>query len=100
MQPPIVGWTKTDDKGIARLKHDAIDHIFIVPTNRKPVDPYVERPSNYMVTLKGDKKKRRVYITPIGNVAVQYLKTRQHGVTRHIFCETALDEALNRAEDD
>ena len=102
MQPPILGWTTVDDRGIARLKHDAIDKIFLKGGSMgpDPASPYAEYPSRYLVTLRGEKRKRRVYITFIGNAHVKYLKTKSYGYHREIFCEVALDEALNRAEDD
>jgi hypothetical protein len=79
------------------LKHDAVDKLFLrdVPTSgiRNP-DPYSERPSRYMIILKGERIKRRVYTTPIGNVSVMYIKTKQ-GV---VFCETAVDEAVQAGE--
>ena len=100
MKPPIQHWTHVDDKSIARLKHDAIDRVFLRDGGRSSRLPYQEHATRYMITLKGEKRKRRVYAYVLGNTAVQYLKTREHGIHREIFCDTALDEALNRAVDD
>ena len=52
--------------------------------------PYSEQPTRYMVQLKGSKRLRRVYATPLGNVAVTYLKSRN----QIIYCETELERAL------
>ena len=100
MQKPIEHWTKVDDKSIARLKHEAIDRVFLKGDYKRPRSPYQEHASRYMITLKGEKKQRRVYVYVLGNTAVQYIKATVHGVHKQVFCETALDEALNRAIDD
>ncbi|QRI44932.1 hypothetical protein SEA_LESNORAH_22 [Microbacterium phage LesNorah] len=89
--------TKTD---YVKLKHDAIDRIKIKELTTKQEimghQGYSERPTPYMVQLKGENLWRRVYTTAIGNVSVIYLKTR----LGTLMCETAFDEALHRAEDD
>ena len=77
-----------------RLKHDAIRRVEIKEPPYRYYGQYSERPIRYMVTLHGEKRPRRVYATPIGNVAVIYLKS--HGHT--IYCETALNVALSRGE--
>ena len=87
---------------IKRLTTEAIETVYVFPNDwtitprRFPRNMYNERPTAYMVKLQGEKRKRRVYAAPIGNVAVFYLKTK-HG---NVYCETALDHALARAEDD
>ena len=81
------------------LKDDAIKRVFLEPIASSTMylyDTYEERPSPYKVKLRGEKRKRRIYTTPIGNVSVVYLKSE--GV--NVFCETALDSALNRTEDE
>ena len=77
-----------------RLKRDAIRRVDIVELPYKYRGDYSERPTRYMVTLKYEKRPRRVYATPIGNVAVFYLKSQGHT----IYCETALDSALHSRE--
>jgi len=63
--------------------------------------PYTERQTPYMIVLKGNKRLRRVFATPIGNVSVFYIKVYNRTVGNGVvYCESALDEALNRAEDD
>lgn len=79
---------------IIQLKHDAIRHVKIKELPGRYYPDYSERPTRYMVTLKGEKRPRRVYATPIGNVSVIYLKSHGH----EIYCETALDTALHRRE--
>ena len=80
--------------GYIRLKHDAIRHVEINELPSRYYGQYSERPTRYMITLHGEKRPRRVYATPIGNVSVLYLKS--HGL--EIYCETALDAALYRKE--
>ena len=77
---------------IIRLRHDAIRHVEIKELPDRHYPDYSERPTRYMVTLKGEKRPRRVYATPIGNVSVLYLKSHGH----EIYCENALDAALYR----
>ena len=77
---------------IIRLKHDAIQHVEIKELPDRYYPDYSERPTRYMVTLKYEKRPRRVYATPIGNAAVLYLKSHGH----EIYCEAALDAALYR----
>ncbi|QOC56114.1 hypothetical protein SEA_ZHENGYI_22 [Microbacterium phage Zhengyi] len=83
-----------------KLKHDAIDRVQIKEIKTKAQimgqQAYSEHPTHYMVQLKDENLWRRVYATAIGNVSVVYLKTR----LGNLMCETALDEALHRAEDD
>ena len=93
------------DSGAWKLKHDSIVKVERVENNTTKAaqyrGPYTERQSPYMILLKGESRMRRVFATPIGNNSVFYFKVYntaiQGGV---IFCELALDEALNRAEDD
>lgn len=61
---------------------------------RYPKGDYSERPLSYMVKLKGEKRWRRVYATPIGNVGVVYLKSGG----KNLYCETALDHMLGCQE--
>ena len=77
---------------IIRLKNDAIERVDIVELPYKYYGPYSERPTRYRITLKGERRQRRVYATPIGNAAVLYLKSHGH----EIYCENALDAALYR----
>lgn len=87
-----------ETNGVTRLKEDAIKSVFLEPFAFSALNlfGYREQPSAYKVKLRGEKRKRRIYTTPIGNVSVVYLKSE--GV--YIFCETALDSALNRTEDE
>jgi len=83
----------TDEKGIHTLNSDAIESIFFESNLSSKYDNgYTERSSSYVIILKGDKRKRRVYLTPIGNVSVMYIKVKY---LRYVYCETAVDEALN-----
>ena len=77
-----------------RLKRDAIRRVDIVELPDRYCPGYAERPTRYLVTLHGEKRPRRVYATPIGNVSVIYLKSQGHT----IYCEAALDAALRRRE--
>ena len=77
---------------IMRVEYDAIRRVDIVELPYKYRGDYSERPTRYMVTLNGETRPRRVYATPIGNVAVLYLKSHGH----EIYCESALDAALYR----
>ena len=83
----------TDDKGIVRLNADAIETVLRVEgiSTKYPRSVYGERSTSYMVILQGEKMRRRVYAQPIGNVSIMYIKHSK--VT--IFCELALDQALN-----
>ena len=80
--------------GYIRLRHDAIRHVEIKELPDRHYPDYSERPTRYMVTLRGETRPRRVYAAPIGNVAVFYLKSQGHT----IYCETALDSALHSRE--
>lgn len=82
------------NNGVTRLERDEIEAVFIEPPNQIYYPDYKERPSRYMVQLRGEKRKRRVYACPIGNVAVLYIKT--HG--EMVYCEMSLDHALYAAE--
>lgn len=78
-----------------KLKHDSVDEVKISELKSSTLlsqAAYSERPSYYMVRLKGEKRWRRVYVTPIGNAVAYYIKT-EHG---NVGCETAVDEALHR----
>ena len=77
---------------ISRLAPDAIESVERVEVSGLVRGEYSERPTPYMVTLRGETRKRRVYATPIGNVAVFYLKI----LGETVYCETALDNALYR----
>ena len=77
---------------INRLSYDAIESVERVEVSGLVRGEYSERPTPYMVTLKGEKRRRRVYATPIGNVAVIYLKI----LGETVYCESALDYALQR----
>jgi hypothetical protein len=80
--------------GVVRAEYDAIDSVFIkeVMTGLYPRSAYCERPTRYLVKFAGESRKRRVYVTPIGNVSVMYVKT-SNGL---VYCETALESALHR----
>ena len=80
---------------IIRLKRDAIRHVGIKELPNRYYPAYSEQPTRYLVTLNNETRPRRVYATPIGNVSAIYLKS--HGHT--IYCETALDNALHRNEE-
>lgn len=84
-------------KKLKTLKHDAIDRVYRIEVKNEirsliNRSMYGERPSPYKVVLKGEKRKRRVYVTPIGNASVFYLKVQGE----FIYCEVAMDEALYR----
>ena len=87
-----------DDTG--RLELDAIEEVRIKELTTKQQimghQSYSERPTSYMVRLKSQSMWYRVYATPIGNVSVVYIKAGG----RITYCESALDAALSRAEDD
>ena len=88
-----------ENNGIINLKEDAIKSLFLEPIASSTMQlygAYEERPTAYKVKLRGEKRKRRIYTTPIGNVSVVYLKSE--GL--NIYCETALDSALSRTEDE
>jgi hypothetical protein len=77
--------------GVTRLDRDEIEAVFIKEVMSGQYAPqYGERPSRYMVQLRGEKRKRRVYARPIGNVSVAYLKVGG----KQIYCEMSLDHAL------
>ncbi|QGH78662.1 hypothetical protein SEA_WESAK_21 [Microbacterium phage Wesak] len=83
------------------LKTDAIAEVKIQPLKTKAQimghQTYSERPTNYKVKLaNGTNFWYRVYATPIGNVSVVYIKAGG----RITYCESALEDALSRAEDD
>ena len=83
------------EKGTATLNSDAIEHVYREELKSSQyAQAYSERASAYTIKLKGEKRKRRVYVTPIGNVSVMYLKTQDHW-SGHIYCETAVDQALH-----
>ena len=79
---------------VIRLKHDAIRRVDIAELPYKYRGDYSERPTRYMVTLHGEKRPRRVYAAPIGNVSVLYIKSHGH----FVYCEAALDSALHSRE--
>lgn len=88
-----------------RLKHDSIVEVRRVENNTTRAaqykGPYTERPTPYMIRLKGEKRLRRVYATPIGNVSALYFKVYNTAVINGVvYCETALDEALHRPVDE
>lgn len=90
--------------GIWKLKHDAVERVERVENNTTRAaqykGPYTERMTPYMIKLTTEKKLRRVYATPIGNVSSMYFKVYSREVASgYIFCELALDEALHRPED-
>ena len=76
--------------GFAEVASGAIERVVIRDLPYRYRAPYSEQPTRYMVQLKGDKRLRRVYATPLGNVAVTYLKTRN----QIVYCETDLERAL------
>lgn len=93
------------DSGTWKLKHDSIAEVQRVENNTTKAaqyrGQYTERPTPYMIKLKGENRLRRVWATPIGNVSVFYFKVYSTYVPGgYIYCETAMDEALHRAEDD
>ena len=80
--------------GISYLEHNAIDTVSRDETPvqcRYPRSDYSERPTAYVVTLNGSRRKRRVYAKPIGNVSVVYLKING----QIVHCETALDHRMH-----
>ena len=90
--------------GISYLEHNAIATVSRDETPvqcRYPRSDYSERPTAYVVTLNGSKRKRRVYATSIAsfslpfelssNVSVVYLKING----QIVHCETALDHRLH-----
>ena len=80
--------------GISYLEHNAIATVSRDETPvqcRYPRSECSERPTAYVVTLNGSKRKRRVYATPIGNVSVVYLKING----QIVHCETALDHRIH-----
>ena len=80
--------------GISYLEHNAIATVGRDETPvqcRYPRSDYSERPTAYVVTLNGSRRKRRVYAKPIGNVSVVYLKING----QIVHCETALDHRLH-----
>jgi len=84
------------DNGLFYLKDDAIKTVIVTDVPRaKSDEPYTEKGMGYLVVLKGEGVKRRVYATQLGNVAVVYLKT----LLGTVYCERALEDALHRPED-
>ena len=83
----------TTHNGITRAVDDAIERVDIdtTPLAYRYPRPYGERPTRYMVTFRGETKRRRVYATPLGNVFVFYVKTRGE----QVMVETALEVALH-----
>ena len=79
---------------VIRLKRDAIRRVEIKELPDRYYPAYRERPTRYTVTLNDEKRPRRVYAAPIGNVSVLYLKSHGH----EIYCEAALDAALHSRE--
>lgn len=91
---------KTETRnGVVRAEYDAIEsvHFDNTPflTRYSPLG-YAERPTHYMVVFQGERRKRRVYATPIGNMAVFYIKTKG----QQVYVELALDAALHRKGED
>ena len=86
----------TSPAGVYTLSESAIDEVKRVEPKYGPRGQYTERQTPYMVKLKGENRWRRVYATPIGNVAVIYLKD---GRIRTVHCDMALDMALHRKEE-
>lgn len=86
----------TSDNGVGNLKLDAIEDVKIIITSTtKYYNGYRERPSSYVVKLKGESRWRRVYLTPIGNVSVCYIKSEGS----YYYCEAALEEARMRQDE-
>lgn len=83
---------RMDSNRLYRLYPDAIENVYRHELSARYVGNYSERPTAFLVTLKGEKRKRRVYALPIGNGSVNYLKIRGEKV----YCEVALDMALHR----
>jgi hypothetical protein len=84
------------DNGLFYLKDDAIETVEVTDVPRAKSDnPYAERGMGYLVVLKGERVKRRVYAHQIGNVAVVYLKT----LLGTVYCERALELAIERVDD-
>lgn len=84
---------------VRRLKPNTIDKIFVdmdVSPSRFNGSPYVESSSHYMITLKNDHRKRRVYVQQIGNSAVLFIKTK-HGL---VMVETELYRKMDELNDD
>jgi len=87
---------EVQDNGLFYLKDDAIESVIVTEVPRAKSDnPYAEKGMGYLVILKGEKVKRRVYATQLGNVAVVYLKT----LLGTVYCERALELAVDRSED-
>jgi hypothetical protein len=90
--------------GAWKLKNYSIVRVERVETNTSKSaqykGPYTERQTPYMILLQGEKRWRRVYATPIGNVSSMYFKVYNTAVPSGVvFCELALDEALHRPGD-
>ena len=77
--------------GVSYLEHNAIATVNRDETPGYPRSEYSERPTAYVVTLNGSKRKRRVYATPLGNVSAVYLKIKG----QIVHCEVALDHRLH-----
>jgi hypothetical protein len=91
------------DNHMWKLKHDSVERVERVETNTTLAaqykGQYTERQTPYMIKLRGEKRLRRVYATPIGNVSSMYFKVYNTAVLGGVvYCELALDEALHRAE--
>ena len=83
----------TRDNGVYDLKSDSIAAVQIKHTpSVRYIQDYHEKPSPYLIKLKGENRWRRVYNTQIGNASVMYIKTKYYN---HIYCEVAVDEAVN-----
>jgi hypothetical protein len=85
----------TSPTGVYTLSESAIAEVKTVKPKYGPRGPYTERQTDYMVKLKGENMWRRVYATPLGNVAVIYLKD---GRIRIVHCGEALEEVLAKEE--
>jgi len=84
------------NNNVHNLKMDAIADVKTVINNQTKFDRgYNERASSYMVKLQGENRWRRVYHTPIGNVAVTYIKSEGS----IYYCEIALEEAIMRKDE-
>ncbi|QKY80380.1 hypothetical protein SEA_PABST_22 [Microbacterium phage Pabst] len=93
--------TQVHTKDHGKLTADAITEVKIKELTTKQQIMghqvlYAEKPTHYMVKIKNHTMWYRVYSTAIGNVSVVYIKPGG----KIIYCESALEEALARAEDD
>lgn len=80
--------------GVERLDYDGVENVFATPAppSARFAGGYVERAAAYTVQLVGETRRRRVYVQPIGNVSVLYIKTRG----RIVHVESAMDAAFHR----